>query len=115
MSVSIDTVTLNTEYIIGFNINSEDIVQLPKWLNQEETIIETFHNKEISTIEYVVRLSDSEKWDIDNILRNHELITLTDTIYGIDNDTYLVNVEYDYTFSHFPYYWNSKITLIGNI
>jgi hypothetical protein len=101
--------------ILSFEIGDINKVQLPKWINETESINENFFSKELSKINYIVRCNNLQKWNIDEILRAHSLINLTDEIYGLDTDVFIINLDIDYSFSNNTYPWIINITMVTNI
>ena len=73
-------------YITSFSISGTNNVQLPEWINEAESMNPDFFNRQLSTITYTIQATDSGKWNIDKILRNHSMIQLKDNIYNIETE-----------------------------
>jgi hypothetical protein len=109
-----NNIVFDTQRIIGFNIGSINKVQLPEWLNEAESMNINFFNSELTKIQYTVRLNDISKWNLDKKFRDHSLIRLIDSIYGINSDVYLISVKSEYSFNNYTTPWKTNIVMIGD-
>lgn len=104
---------VNIPQIDNFNINSVNNAQIPRWLNSLPEINFDFYNKNLSQIKYECRLDDLAKWGIIKTAVAHNWITLTDTIYGISIDAFIIKSSHSWDISFFNYPWKTSITLLG--
>jgi len=80
MSVSVNGIYY--DHIIDVEFSESKTVSLPEWINDSIPDIDTnVWNREVIKITYVMRVTDAEKWTLDQLLINHAFISLVDDIY----------------------------------
>ena len=95
MAITIDGDTY-TE-IIGTEFSEVSRVQLPEWINDAIPDIKTgFWNKSPLRITYMIRITDAQKWALDQNLIGHTTVTLVDGDYDIDNTVWVRKVDVTY-------------------
>lgn len=114
MSVTLNSIAFEDTALIDFEISTVKKVQLPKWINETEVMETSFFNKEVSKIQYIVRVTDAQKWRIDNLLRNHTLVNLTDTIYGINSNVLVISAGINLSFKRNGYPWEATIVMVSD-
>lgn len=109
--VRIDNIEL--DFIINFDISNINYVQLPKWINQTESMNENFYNRTSISVSYKCRVSDANKWIIDQKFRNHAFVYLKDGIHNIfSQSAWIKRVQADWTDTNWEREWIVTITLI---
>jgi len=91
------TITLDgNEYthIIDTGFSEIKEVQLPEWINDEMPDIDTsVWNRSPLKITYLMRVTNAEKWTLDQILLGHQKVYIEDTTYNIRADVWLMGIE----------------------
>jgi hypothetical protein len=74
---------INYTYIIDTEFDEGSVnIDLPEWINAAPEF-GTIWWRDARTVIYTMRVSDAEKWVLDQLLINHVAITLTDSTYGL--------------------------------
>lgn len=76
MSVVINRYTYKNVLDVSYDHVSKST--LPKWINELEAINTKVWNRNIQRISYVLRVSDIEKWKLDQLLKQHRTVTIRD-------------------------------------
>lgn len=85
----------NYDHIIDVAFVEVKTVSLPEWINDATPDIDTsVWSKKPLGIIYTLRVTDGEKWTLDQILQNHQQINLTDTTYSFtDAQVWMIELE----------------------
>ena len=72
------------DHIIDTGFTESKVVHLPEWINDPTPDIDTnLWTRKIGVITYTLRVTDAEKWTLDQILTGHSLVILKDDIYRL--------------------------------
>lgn len=83
------------DHILDVDFVEVNRVSLPEWINNATPDVDTdvWDLKPLKIV-YSLRVTDAEKWVLDQILTGHSSIKLTDAIYGItDDDVFMIELE----------------------
>jgi hypothetical protein len=101
-------------YVINTTINHNKSVVLPKWLNEPENLDTNVWNKSLKSLNYIFRVTNSQKWCLDKLLKAHNPVVLYD---DVKEKFYLVWISsLDNTLIHdknYNYPWEIEIELIS--
>lgn len=93
--VSINLNGIDYDHILDTDFVEINRVALPEWINDATPDVDTnvWSLKPLKIV-YVLRVTDAEKWLLDQILIGHSSIKLTDATYGItDDDVFMIDLE----------------------
>ena len=65
----------------------------PEFVSQSVTLDENVWNKSVLEIVYVLRVTDAEKWALDQLLIAAALVALDDNIYPINDNVLVKSIE----------------------
>jgi len=88
----------NYTHVIGTEFVEAKKVHLPEWVNDATPDIDTnVWNEGVFKIAYMLRVTDAEKWQLDQDLTGHVAVNLTDAFYTINHNVwvYKIRAEYD--------------------
>jgi len=86
---------------------------LPKYINQDAEIDINVWSKRVTIVTYEMRVTDAQKWVLDQLLTGHTAIVLLDDIYGFNHNAWLRNIVIDYARNeNDEYRWRLTIELI---
>src|SRR3972149_7589438 len=86
------------EHIIDTMFGETKSVHKPEFVNNPSPIIDdAIWNRSVLKVTYTIRLTDNEKWILDQLLFGHALVNLTDATYGINNDVWVQNIKASYS------------------
>ena len=109
-------ITLNNidyDFILRTDITKRSRVMMPKYINQVPEIDTNVWSKRATVVTYEMRVTDAEKWVLDQLLEGHTTIILVDDIYGFNHNVWLRSIEVDYTRDENDIYrWRLIIELI---
>jgi len=110
--VSIDG-TIYT-YVIDTEFGEVKNVMLPEYINNPTSDIDTnVWNRGIFKVTYTLRLTDSEKWALDQILLSHATVKLIDDDYSIDDYVWMEELEAVYEANiNWTYPWRVTVTFL---
>lgn len=95
-------VTINeTDYSFVIDVEFSQIknVMLPEYINitgPDVDIDTNVWNQGVKRITYTMRVTDVEKWVLDQLLTGHIPINLTDSTYGLNNNVWVAGITADY-------------------
>ena len=83
------------DHVIDVGFTETNTVALPEWINDETPDINAdIWNLEPLKIIYTLRVTQAEKWVLDQVLTGHSSIKLTDATYGItDDDVFMIGLK----------------------
>lgn len=82
------------DYIVDTLFNEENMVSNPEWVNQISVDIDTnVWAKKPIFVTYRFRLTDDEKWILDQLLLACSLTTLVDSTYTLNNSVWILSVD----------------------
>jgi len=113
-------ITLNDiefDYILRTEFAYAHTVAMPKYINQPPEIDTNIWSEKTTVITYELRVTDAQKWILDQILLNHVTIVLADptlqTAYGYDFNSWLQSINAIYARSeNDAYRWRITIEVI---
>lgn len=109
--VKINDVTY--DYIIDTEYTGFDDSHLPEWLNNNADINDNFWNKKTKKISYTLRLNDSQKWEIEQLLKAHSYIYLYDDIQNKYFIVMITSISSKYIIAeNYLYPWMLTVDLI---
>lgn len=82
-------------HIIDTDFVEINRVSLPEWVNDAtpDVDVNVWNLKPLKII-YELRVTNAEKWLLDQILTGHSSVKLTDATYGItDDDVFMIELE----------------------
>jgi hypothetical protein len=86
---------------------------MPKYINQDTEIDTNVWSKRVTVVTYEMRVTDAEKWVLDQLLIGHTAKTLVDAIYGFNNTVWLRSIDAEYARDENDVYrWRLIIELI---
>ena len=111
-----ESVTVNyfdNDYIIDTSFPESSTISIPNWINQLPEINTNVWSKKTLKATYVMRVTDAEKWALDQLLISAITYTLTDIIYGIDSEYWIYSISSTWE-GHNDYIlpWKIEINLI---
>lgn len=83
------------DHIVDVDFVEVKTAHYPEWINDETPEIETnvWNLKPLKSV-YTLRVTNAEKWILDQILIGHSSVKLTDATYGIANqDVLMIELE----------------------
>lgn len=90
-SIYINDVAYN--HIIDTSFSKSSIVSIPEWINSAPEIDTNVWSKKPLVIIYTLRITDAEKWALDQLLIAHQKIYIEDDIYIIDADVWIRSIN----------------------
>lgn len=100
------------DHIIDTLFSESNIVANPDWINQDAEVDTDIWSKKPLKIIYTLRVTDAEKWTLDQLLGDASAVTLVDTTYDLNVSVWVSSInatwEGDINWSK-P--WNIEITL----
>lgn len=92
------TITLNLvtyDHILNVDFIETNRVTLPEWINDAGPDVDSnVWDLSPLRVAYTLRVTNAEKWLLDQILTGHASVKLTDATYGITNlDVFMTNIE----------------------
>jgi hypothetical protein len=111
------SITLNSveyDYIIDTEIlTGENLATLPEFINQSPSIDTNVWNKNVERVSYTMRVTDAQKWVLDQLLVGHTVVALVDTTYGYTNNVWCSSIEAIYNRKqNDTYRWEITVELI---
>ena len=112
MAITINGTTF--EHIIDTIFAETEVVHKPEFINNPNPIIDdAVWDRSALKVTYVIRLTDNEKWILDQFLFGHTLVNLTDAIYGLNNDVWVENIQALWSGNiNWEKPWEYEVTLI---
>ena len=111
MAITLDNV--NYDFILNVDIARKSNVMMPKYINQPAELNTNIWSKRVIVVIYEMRVTDAEKWTLDQLLIGHTIKTLVDNKYGFNNNVWLRNINAIYTKEENDVYrWRLTIELI---
>jgi len=86
------------DHIIDTDFTESKLVHLPEWINDPTPDIDTnLWTRKIGVITYTLRVTDSEKWTLDQLLAGHIKFDFEDPTYDIKALSWMksINAEYE--------------------
>ena len=95
MMATINLNGVDYDHILDVDFVEINRVSLPEWINDTTPDVDTnVWNLKPLKIIYELRVTDAEKWLLDQILTGHASVKLTDATYGITNDdVFMIDLE----------------------
>lgn len=111
------SITLNSatyDYILDTEIRTgENFAALPEFINQSPSIDTNIWNKKVERVTYKMRVSDAQKWVLDQLLAGHTVVALVDATYGYANNIWCNSIEAIYNRKqNDTYRWEITVELI---
>lgn len=115
--IKMASITLNSveyDYIIDTEIlTGENLATLPEFINQSPSIDTNVWNKNVERVSYTMRVTDAQKWVLDQLLVGHTVVALVDTTYGYTNNVWCSSIEAIYNRKqNDTYRWEITVELI---
>jgi len=109
-------ITLNGidyDFILRTDITKRSLVMMPRYINQSAEIDTNIWSKRVIVVTYEMRVSDAEKWTLDQLLTGHAEKVLIDDIYGFNHYVWLRSIDANYARDENDIYrWRVTIELI---
>ena len=109
-------ITLNGigyDFILRTDITKRSQVMMPRYINQSAELDTNIWSKRVIVVTYEMRVTDAEKWNLDQLLTGHTEKVLIDDIYGFKHYVWLQSVDANYARDENDIYrWRLTIELI---
>ena len=111
------SITLNLveyDYIIDTEIlTGENLATLPEFINQSPSVDTNVWNKNVERVSYTMRVSDAQKWVLDQLLASCTAVALVDATYGYTNNVWCTGIRAEYNRKkNDTYRWEITVELI---
>lgn len=90
-NISINDIFYN--YIIDTSFVKISQVAVPDWITQDPEIDDDVWTKKLLIIVYTLRVTDAEKWVLDQLLTAHQQVFIEDDTYNIYASTWVRNIN----------------------
>jgi hypothetical protein len=105
--------SINYDFVLRTDITKGSLVMMPKYINQPAEIDTNVWSKRATVVTYEMRVTDAEKWTLDQLLTGHTVTTLVDDIYGWNNNVWVRKIDVEYARNeNDTYRWRLTIELI---
>ncbi len=81
------------DYVIDTNFGEIKTVSTPEWINQNPEIDTNIWTKKPLIIVYTLRVTDAEKWALDQLLTAHQQVFIEDDTYSIYASVWVRNIN----------------------
>ena len=109
-------ITLNGigyDFILRTDITKRSQVMMPKYINQPAELDTNIWSKRVIVVTYEMRVTDAEKWTLDQLLTGHAEKVLIDDIYGFNHYVWLRSIDANYARDENDVYrWRLIIELV---
>jgi hypothetical protein len=109
-------ITLNSvdyDFILRTDITKRSQVMLPKYINQPAEIDINVWSRRAGIVTYEMRVTDAQKWTLDQLLLGHIVVNLTDATYEWNDNVWLSSIDAEYARDENDIYrWRLIIELI---
>ena len=111
------SITLNSatyDYILDTEIRTgENLAPLPEFINQSPSIDTNIWNKKVERVIYTMRVTDAQKWVLDQLLAGCVAVALVDATYGYTNNVWCTGIIAEYNRkTNDTYRWEIIVELI---
>lgn len=106
------------DHILDVTFTESEAVSLPEWINDATPDLDTdIWNRKPLIVKYILRVTNAEKWTLDQILAGHAIIKLTDNTYGISNqDVWMTDIDVTWAGDiNWANPWEIEITLVVKV
>lgn len=80
--------------ILGTEFDEIKEVHTPEWINDASPDVDTtVWNEGVLRVTYLLRVTDVQKWALDQDLTGHTTVTLVDSEYGINHAVWVRKIE----------------------
>jgi hypothetical protein len=109
-------ITLNGvdyNFVLRTDITKRSQVMLPKYINQPPEIDTNVWSKRATVVTYEMRVTDAQKWLLDQLLEGHTTVVLVDGTYEFNDNVWLRSIDAKYARDeNDTYRWRLTIELI---
>jgi hypothetical protein len=109
-------ITLNGvdyNFVLRTDITKRSQVMLPKYINQPPEIDTNVWSKRATVVTYEMRVTDAQKWVLDQLLEGHTTVVLVDNTYEFNDNVWLRSIDAKYARDENDTYpWRLTIELI---
>ena len=85
------TIGSNSFDVLDVFVVESNVVAISDWINTDIELQTNIWRKSPFEISYLIRMTSAEKWVLDQLLFGVVSTTLTDTIYSIVAESYVIN------------------------